>query len=476
LLRTKDGKIVDSAGQAVHLRGTCVGGWMNMENFINGYPGSESGIRAVFASELGESKAKFFFDRLLDYFLSEQDIAFQNECGATVVRLPLNYRHFEEDGRPFEYREDGFKRLNQVIEWCEIHGLYVILDMHAAQGCQNCSWHCDNANRRTMLWTHRQFRDRLVELWKEFARRYRGKSIIAGYNLINEPCTGAPFGRLRIQGNPEWDAINSLYRRLVQEIRTIDEEHIIFLEGDRYSRLFSGLEEPFAPNLVYSSHNYTDAGFGPGSYPGKIAGQHWDEEKQEREFAEQEGTIFSRKHEVPLWIGEFGSVFNGAPSEIPDRLRALDDQLSVFARFGAHWTTWTYKDVGVMGWVTVDPDSEYMERIAPILKAKQELFTDFWMKWLPATKAKQMVADLAGHLHGFVDGRDQERQDVERFLIQTALSGYAGNLLQPGMACIFKDISEQRIDAILSAFAFDKCVRNEGLLSVIGKHLQGGES
>jgi hypothetical protein len=25
--------------QAIRLRGTCIGGWMNMEDFINGYPG-----------------------------------------------------------------------------------------------------------------------------------------------------------------------------------------------------------------------------------------------------------------------------------------------------------------------------------------------------------------------------------------------------------------------------------------------------
>lgn len=27
----------------------------------------------------------------------------------------------------------------------------------------------------------------------------------------------------------------------------------------------------------------------------------------------------------------------------------MDDQISMFEEFGAHWTTWTYKDVGVMG-------------------------------------------------------------------------------------------------------------------------------
>ena len=35
-LQVKNGKIVDQSGTEVYLRGTCVGGWMNMEDFIKG--------------------------------------------------------------------------------------------------------------------------------------------------------------------------------------------------------------------------------------------------------------------------------------------------------------------------------------------------------------------------------------------------------------------------------------------------------
>jgi endoglucanase len=35
-------QIVDANGARVRLRGTCPGGWMNMEDFINGYPGARS--------------------------------------------------------------------------------------------------------------------------------------------------------------------------------------------------------------------------------------------------------------------------------------------------------------------------------------------------------------------------------------------------------------------------------------------------
>jgi aryl-phospho-beta-D-glucosidase BglC (GH1 family) len=470
MLQVQKDRVVDAEGKAMVLRGTCIGGWMNMENFINGYPGAENGIRSSFAEILGRERAEFFFNRLLDYFLSEEDIAFLKKCGSTVVRLPLNYRHFEDDADPFQYREGGFTRLDRVLDWCEKNNLYAILDLHAVPGSQNSSWHSDNSSRHPLLWVHRHFQDRLVELWKEFARRYKERAVIAGYNLMNEPYSGELSGRFAPKGSPNWDAINRLYRRLVSNIREIDPYHIIFLEGDYYSLLFDGLEEPFAPNLIYSSHNYNPAGFGPGTYPGEIGGEHWDRRKQEDIFKAHEGTRYVHKYKVPILIGEFGSVYNGPEKEVEDRLRALDDQLDVFEQYGAHWTTWTYKDIGVMGWVMLDPESEYMERIRPVLKMKQELYTDFWMKWLPATKAKIMVQDLTRHIHSVCGQPDTDLGALEQYLVQAALSGFTGTFLQPAMARLFRSLSEEKMDEILSSFAFRKCIQNEGLLEVVRKH------
>ncbi|EEB87040.1 hypothetical protein MPER_15795, partial [Moniliophthora perniciosa FA553] len=41
LLKVSGTKIVDENGKEVILRGAGLGGWMNMENFISGYPGCE---------------------------------------------------------------------------------------------------------------------------------------------------------------------------------------------------------------------------------------------------------------------------------------------------------------------------------------------------------------------------------------------------------------------------------------------------
>jgi aryl-phospho-beta-D-glucosidase BglC (GH1 family) len=471
-LRVSAGKIVDHQDREVRLRGVCVGGWMNMENFINGYPGSEHGVRAAMVEVLGEGKAQFFFERLLDHMLAESDLKFLKSLGMNTVRLPLNYRHFESDSAPFEYLEPGFERLSRAIGWCEKQGLYAILDLHALPGWQNPDWHSDNGSRQALFWANQQCQDRFVALWEELARRYRGNRAVAGYNVMNEPVTGCPRGRFSNRYRSNWEPLNAIYRRVVGAIRDIDPDHIIFLEGDLYSMRFAELDAPFADNLVYSSHNYNAAGFGPGAYPGINGGEQWDAAKQAQVFDQTEGARFTRQHQVPLWVGEFGSVYNGRPEEIPDRLRALDDQIAVFERNGAHWTAWTYKDVGTMGWVMPQPDSEYMQRAGRLLDLKRKLGTDSWAGWLPAGDIAKLMDRAAEIASEAIGNPELPAKEFASYLKQAALDGFFGGFLQPIYAEAFRGLSETEIDRVLSSFAFENCQKNEGLLAVVKKHAQ----
>jgi endoglucanase len=90
-----------------------------------------------------------------------------------------------------------------------------------------------------------------------------------------------------------------------------------------------------------------------------------------------------------LWVGEFGSAYNGPPDEVPDRLRAMDDQIGIFERHGAHWTTWTYKDVGVMGLAVLDPESEYLQRVGGFIR-----------KCTPSALVRQIGAIQEGRISG----------------------------------------------------------------------------
>ena len=87
LLQVKGNRILQGEGKPIMLRGVCIGGWMNMEEFINGYPGSEHGLRRAIGEVLGPELGELFFDRMLDNFFNEADAAYLKSLGATVVRL-----------------------------------------------------------------------------------------------------------------------------------------------------------------------------------------------------------------------------------------------------------------------------------------------------------------------------------------------------------------------------------------------------
>ena len=52
-LRVKGNLIVNPKGDPVQLKGFCLGGWMLLENFINGFAGNEAAFRGAVAKVLG---------------------------------------------------------------------------------------------------------------------------------------------------------------------------------------------------------------------------------------------------------------------------------------------------------------------------------------------------------------------------------------------------------------------------------------
>src|SRR4051794_34492709 len=165
-LRVHGAAVVDADGSPVLLRGVGLGGWMNMENFITGYPSTESAMRAAVARVLGADRAERFFDRLLDRFFDADDAQLLAELGVNCIRLPINYRHFESDAKPFELLEAGVKRLDRTIRLCGEQGIWSVIDLHAVPGAQNQHWHSDNPTHIAAFWRHPHFQDRVVHLWE----------------------------------------------------------------------------------------------------------------------------------------------------------------------------------------------------------------------------------------------------------------------------------------------------------------------
>src|SRR5919202_2513809 len=108
-LTVKGNQLVNADGQPVVLRGFGLGGWMNMENFITGYPANEQAQREAIRKGLGDELYERFFDRFLQEFFTEDDAQYVSSLGLNLVRLPLDYCHFEDDLQPFVLKAEGFR-------------------------------------------------------------------------------------------------------------------------------------------------------------------------------------------------------------------------------------------------------------------------------------------------------------------------------------------------------------------------------
>ncbi len=451
-LRIKGSEIVGADEQPVVLRGTSLGGWMNMENFITGYPANESGQRQAIRVVLGQDRYEFFFDRFMEYFFTEDDARFIASLGLNLLRLPVNYRHFEDDLRPFEIIESGFKHLDRVIDLCARHGIYTIVDLHAVPGWQNGNWHSDNPTHVALFWQHKHFQDRTVHLWQVLAEHYKDNPWVAGYNPMNEPDDASE--RL----------IEPIYRRLVDAIHTVDPQHLIFLEGNRYARDFHMFGEPL-PGVVYTHHDYAAPGIvAGGRYPGELAGQYYDRETLQETFLAH--SQYMLQHQVPIWVGEFGAIYTGEPETDAMRERLVRDQLEIYNHYHASWAIWLYKDIGLQGLAYAAPDSPWRQRIQSLVNKKARLAADSWggrdthIRHLLDPLEQTFAAEFPNYGPGRVGSPQRQ---IKRLVCQILLA----EALLPEFAELFRNMDETAIDAMMQSFLFKQCLVRQPLAQTL---------
>jgi len=460
ILRVSGTSLVDGNGRKIVLKGAGLGGHLNMENFVTGFSGHESEHRCAMLSVLGPEKYKFFFDKFLDYFFTSSDAKFFASLGVNCLRVPFNYRHFEDDMNPGVYKKEGFELLDRIVNLCAEQNLYVILDLHAVPGGQNQDWHSDSGISKALFWNFREFQDRMINLWVALAKHYRGNPFIAGYNPLNEPA------------DPEHINLINFYYRVEKAIREVDPEHVLFLDGNTYAMDFSHFPSEPLPNTVYSCHDYSMMGF-PAGEP--YLGTPTQKTKLRNNFERK--VAFMREKGVPIWNGEFGPVY-ASPGDNADfkninsqRFALLKEQLSIYRDSDISWSIWLYKDIGYQGMVYVSPSTPYMQLIAPFLAKKKALQLDFW--GCSDSKVTHVYEPFLKHLKKMVPEYLRDRKypspiwtferHVERVVRECLLSEYMGW----EMAELFRGKSEAELDELAGSFRFENCVVREELKMIL---------
>ncbi|MBP1755101.1 MAG: glycoside hydrolase [Firmicutes bacterium] len=306
------GKELYVNNKTILLRGFGLGGWFLPEGYMwKLYTKCDRPRRmeAMIENLCGEEYAGTFWERYLDYYITEDDIEFIARVGFNCIRLPLNARHLYEmrEHRP-HWKEAMFARIDRLIAWCRRHHIYVILDMHGAPGGQTGQNIDDSEADQPLLFMVPHYEEELILLWSEIARRYRDEEIVAGYDLLNEPVPN--FFQ---QYNP---CVLPLYRKLIQTIRENDRNHMIILEGVHWATDFS-IFDPFtteeaADNILLQFHKY------------------WSNPDAEslQEFIHQADRL-----NVPLFMGEGGE----------NNCDWYTTVFPLYERLSISWSFWSYK-------------------------------------------------------------------------------------------------------------------------------------
>ncbi|KAF8646009.1 hypothetical protein AX16_007435 [Volvariella volvacea WC 439] len=464
-LKVSGRRIVDGSGHEVVLKGAGLGGWMTMENFISGFPGCEYQIREALAEVLGKDKAEFFFDKFLEYFFEEADAKFFRSLGLNCIRIAVGYRHFMDDLNPGVLKPTAFKHLDRVISICSANQIYTIIDMHTAPGGQSGGWHCDAGSHIANFWIHRDFQDRLLWIWEEIAKRYRGNSWVAGYNVLNEPADGS-VGHERLIG---------FYERAYERIRRVDEEHILFWDGNTFATDFTKFPKDAGErwkNTAFAIHDYATFGF-PSSKEVYV-GSDEQKEKMRKSYERKRKWVDERGWCV--WNGEWGPVYarreydGDETDEINERrYLVLKDQLEIYKKDRLNWSIWLYKDIGFQGMVYVSKSTPYMKLFEDFLQRKQRLAVDAWGK--DDKYVKHIYEPIMQHIRDEIEESKRKLYppiwSMEERVTRICRTILVAEFMIKEWAETLRGMNEERLDELAKSFRFENCEKRDGLNQVL---------
>ena len=314
-LKAEGKKIIDQNGNEVLLRGMGLGGWMLMEGYMmqsSDVADTQHEFRQRLEDLMGVDNTNVFFDKWLENHVTKADIDSLSSWGFNSVRLPMHYNLFtlpiEEESVEGEntWLSKGFTIIDELLQWCEENEVYLILDLHAAPGGQGANAAISDYNSDLpSLWESDLNKNKTIALWKKLAERYKDEEWIGGYDLLNE---------VNWEMENDNEELLNLYKDITTEIRTVDNNHIIFIEGNGFANDFNGLTPPWDDNMVYSFHKY------------------WSENTTE---SIQWVLDIREENNVPLWMGEAGENSNVW----------FTDAIELFETNDIGWSWWPMKRI-----------------------------------------------------------------------------------------------------------------------------------
>lgn len=253
----------------------------------------------------------------------------------------------------------ALKTIDSTIKEAAKVGLYLILTVEflPKQGADD--W-----------WGNAARKSNMIKFWRDsLATRYKSKTVIAAYDLMNEP-------RVNTKLYCTVKEYIEFTRDMIIAVRAVDPNHTIIVEvlenqmlGDLSIRADSAVFNRtlrYIKNLVYSPHGYSPLAI---THQGLSA-------TTRRVYPESSGTYtanyfknvtywnepakFQNKYNVPIWVGEFACV-NWAPKNSYGQwtsTRWTQDVINYMESLGWSWASHAWREY--QGWDIEMPSSWYV--------------------------------------------------------------------------------------------------------------------
>lgn len=311
------GALVDPFGRQVLLRG------------VN-FSGMENGAVGVF---------------------EEEDFATAREYGFNAVRLPLGWKGFEPS--PGEFNEEYLDEVERLVNLAEKHSLYVWLDMHqwfwSKAGMPE--WTCPLEPKLSgdyllqcagIFFDSPEMQASFASVWGKVAKRFKGRAVIAGFDLLNEP--PPPSIEAWANGTFESQTLAAFYSLVTNAVREADPKRTVVYEPCILSFGRTSLIPLPFDNLIFSPHIYVPHTYEEGK------GLIWLMEPDTvfLTFVFLETLDSAETLGVPAVIGEYGAP----PEEGP-----FAQWLEAFGQIADEHLTGTFYWEFNGGWGLFPPDS-----------------------------------------------------------------------------------------------------------------------
>lgn len=327
-------QIMDGSGKPVLLRGMGLGGWMLQEGYMLNAGGlAQHAIQAKITDMIGPDGAEAFYQTWRDNFITKADVDAMASWGFNSVRLPMHYNLFMEDGPgPIRWKDEGFRRSDDLVRWAKANDMVVILDLHAAPGGQGNDLPIADRDPATpSLWQDTANQDKVVALWRKLAEHFKDEPAIGGYDILNEPNWGFQNAKDLHGCDESGNApLKALYQRIIAAIREVDTRHMIIIEGNCWGNNYDGLLPMADGNLALSFHKY------------------WNNTDQD---SIQKFLDLRTKYDMPLWNGESGENSN---DWFAHAIALEEDN-------GIGWSWWPLKKFGFNNPLQIQPNTGMTE-------------------------------------------------------------------------------------------------------------------